>query len=134
MLLLVLVQFNSFKCKFLITFILFLGGVITYVCSSSVASSPEQCMIDSSNSHSPASSPPLPTNQSRATDVPTARLLSKHAHPRGHASEKTALAAKSGITSKLNSNTSTPLLLTSANGFLDSRKKNEIVKRHQFSF
>ncbi|XP_056617915.1 nuclear receptor subfamily 1 group D member 2a isoform X2 [Triplophysa dalaica] len=76
-------------------------GVITYVCSSSVASSPEQCMIDSSNSHSPASSPPLPTNQSRTTDVPTARLLSKHAHPRGHASEKTALAAKSGIT-KLN--------------------------------
>ncbi|KAL1258642.1 hypothetical protein QQF64_009219 [Cirrhinus molitorella] len=74
------------------------GGVIAYVCSSSSAPSPESCMSDSSNSHSPSSSPPLPTKAGRLTDLPAAGLLSKH--QRGHASDK-ALAAKSGIT-KLN--------------------------------
>ncbi|XP_051575265.1 nuclear receptor subfamily 1 group D member 2-like [Myxocyprinus asiaticus] len=71
------------------------GGVIAYVCSTSSTPSPESCMSDSSNSRSPSSSPPLSTNQSL-----TVGLLSKQAHPRGHASDKTGmtLAAKSSIT------------------------------------
>uniref|UniRef100_A0A8C2C9R7 Nuclear receptor subfamily 1, group D, member 2a n=1 Tax=Cyprinus carpio TaxID=7962 RepID=A0A8C2C9R7_CYPCA len=76
------------------------GGVIAYVCSSSSAPSLESCMSDSSNSRSPSSSPPLLIKPSRLTDLPTAGLLLKHTHPRGHASDKT-LAAKSSIT-KLN--------------------------------
>ncbi|XP_052473849.1 nuclear receptor subfamily 1 group D member 2 [Carassius gibelio] len=76
------------------------GGVIAYVCSSSSAPSPDSCMSDSSNSRSPSSSPPLPSKPSRLTDLPTAGLLLKHTHPRGHASDKT-LSSKSSIT-KLN--------------------------------
>ncbi|KAL0171266.1 hypothetical protein M9458_031577, partial [Cirrhinus mrigala] len=56
---------------------------------------PESCMSDSSISHSPSSSPPLPIKAGRLTDLPTTGLLSKH--PRGHASDKT-LTAKSSIT------------------------------------
>ncbi|XP_066500495.1 nuclear receptor subfamily 1 group D member 2a [Hoplias malabaricus] len=73
------------------------AGVITYICSSGSAPSPEPCLSDSSSSTSPSSSPPPPAD--RKVDLSG---LSVPKQPRLSGQERSSPStAKSGIT-KLN--------------------------------